>query len=204
MVGNKLDQEAEYREVARAQGEAAAKDLGAIYIETSARTGYNVKELFAIMLQVQFPFMCSIAPLRGVDLASRPSSLSSLLHFEAINPKRSPGTCRPCLPIFAVQVVICFSFANNTSCIVLMYMLRHLECYGTACIPVAYVARPSVYSSELGIELAVNFEDKTTMCSESSLSVRTTLLKLCFACYHRCADVFLIIIVARHRSVPRA
>ena len=45
LVGNKLDLEAK-RAVTKAQGEEKAKAYGAIFLEVSAKTGENVKEIF--------------------------------------------------------------------------------------------------------------------------------------------------------------
>ncbi|OMH82830.1 Ras-related protein Rab-6B [Zancudomyces culisetae] len=45
LVGNKVDISNE-RKVTTEEGEKYARDVGAIFMETSAKTGYNVKELF--------------------------------------------------------------------------------------------------------------------------------------------------------------
>lgn len=45
LVGNKTDLR-DKREVTVDEGEAKAKELGALFIETSAKAGYNVKALF--------------------------------------------------------------------------------------------------------------------------------------------------------------
>lgn len=45
LVGNKTDL-GDKREVTAEEGEAKAKDMGAIFIETSAKAGHNVKNLF--------------------------------------------------------------------------------------------------------------------------------------------------------------
>lgn len=45
LVGNKTDLR-DKREVTVDEGEAKAKELGALFIETSAKAGYNVKVLF--------------------------------------------------------------------------------------------------------------------------------------------------------------
>ena len=45
LVGNKTDL-AEKRQVSIEEGEAKAKELGVMFIETSAKAGYNVKQLF--------------------------------------------------------------------------------------------------------------------------------------------------------------
>jgi Ras-related protein Rab-6A len=45
LVGNKTDL-GDRREVSAEEGEAKAKEMGVIFIETSAKAGYNVKNLF--------------------------------------------------------------------------------------------------------------------------------------------------------------
>lgn len=45
LVGNKTDLQ-DKRQVTPQEGEAKAKEVGAIFIETSAKVGYNVKNMF--------------------------------------------------------------------------------------------------------------------------------------------------------------
>jgi Ras-related protein Rab-6A len=45
LVGNKTDL-GDKREIVEEEGELKAKEVGAIFIETSAKAGYNVKNLF--------------------------------------------------------------------------------------------------------------------------------------------------------------
>ena len=45
LVGNKIDQ-AEKRQVSTDEGQALAKELGVMFIETSAKAGVNIKQLF--------------------------------------------------------------------------------------------------------------------------------------------------------------
>lgn len=45
LVGNKTDL-GDKRQVSEEEGESKAKQVGAIFIETSAKAGYNVKNLF--------------------------------------------------------------------------------------------------------------------------------------------------------------
>ena len=45
LVGNRMDLSSE-RQVTTEEGEAKAKELNTMFIETSAKTGYNVKQLF--------------------------------------------------------------------------------------------------------------------------------------------------------------
>ena len=46
LVGNKADKENSSREVGKEEGQKKAEEIGALYIETSAKSGYNVCELF--------------------------------------------------------------------------------------------------------------------------------------------------------------
>ena len=45
LVGNKIDV-AEKRQVGTEEGQAQAKELGVMFIETSAKAGINVRQLF--------------------------------------------------------------------------------------------------------------------------------------------------------------
>lgn len=45
LVGNKIDM-AEKRQVGTEEGQALAKDLDVMFIETSAKAGINIKQLF--------------------------------------------------------------------------------------------------------------------------------------------------------------
>lgn len=51
LVGNKCD-ESETREVTVEEGEAEAKAWGCHFMETSAKTNHNVKELFQVRLEI--------------------------------------------------------------------------------------------------------------------------------------------------------
>jgi len=51
LVGNKADR-ADDREVLRQAGEAAAKELGCPYLESSAASGENIDAIFASLTQV--------------------------------------------------------------------------------------------------------------------------------------------------------
>ena len=50
LVGNKIDQ-AEKRQVSTDEGQALAKELGVMFIETSAKAGVNIKQLFQNLAQ---------------------------------------------------------------------------------------------------------------------------------------------------------
>ncbi|XP_074133633.1 ras-related protein Rab-41 [Sminthopsis crassicaudata] len=58
LVGNKNDL-GHKREVSSEEGKQKAKDLNVMFIETSAKTGYNVKQLFRRVASV-LPFMNSV------------------------------------------------------------------------------------------------------------------------------------------------
>jgi Ras-related protein Rab-2A len=66
IVGNKTD--CGTRAVRRAEGEAAAAAVGALYIETSARDGTNVEELFTVLCR---------SVLHGIDRGTIVPSPSS-------------------------------------------------------------------------------------------------------------------------------
>ena len=51
LVGNKCDEV--NREVSQAQGAECAKRYNCAFLETSAKTNYNVKELFQELLQLE-------------------------------------------------------------------------------------------------------------------------------------------------------
>ena len=46
LVGNKVDKDEKLRQVTKIEAEECAKSLGAIYWETSAKTGFNVEKMF--------------------------------------------------------------------------------------------------------------------------------------------------------------
>lgn len=50
LVGNKCDESAELKEVTQTEGQAEATRWGVSYMETSAKTSYNVRELFQVSL----------------------------------------------------------------------------------------------------------------------------------------------------------
>lgn len=51
LVGNKIDEPAELREVSSAEGQAQAAEWGVHFMETSAKTNHNVTELFEVHLR---------------------------------------------------------------------------------------------------------------------------------------------------------
>lgn len=50
LVGNKCDESAELREVSSSEGAAEAKSWGVSFMETSAKTNHNVKQLFQVYI----------------------------------------------------------------------------------------------------------------------------------------------------------
>lgn len=48
IVGNKIDESAELRELTHAEGQAQAIEWGVQFMETSAKTNHNVTELFQV------------------------------------------------------------------------------------------------------------------------------------------------------------
>lgn len=53
LVGNKCDESAELREVTTSEGQAQATNWGISFMETSAKTNHNVKQLFQELLNLE-------------------------------------------------------------------------------------------------------------------------------------------------------
>lgn len=53
VVGNKCDESAELREVSMSEGQTQAQDWGVSFMETSAKTNHNVKQLFQELLNLE-------------------------------------------------------------------------------------------------------------------------------------------------------
>ena len=62
LVGNKSDETASLREVTTAEGAALAKQWKCAFMETSAKTDHNVKELFQELLQLERRRNMSLQP----------------------------------------------------------------------------------------------------------------------------------------------
>lgn len=79
LVGNKCDDE-ESRQVSSKQGELLAQELGVPFLESSAKSGYNVSEVFyklaGLILEKSGDDEEANAPQKGVDV-SKGSSISS-------------------------------------------------------------------------------------------------------------------------------
>ncbi|CAG9862326.1 unnamed protein product [Phyllotreta striolata] len=53
LTGNKCDESAELREVSTSEGQAQAAEWGVSFMETSAKTNHNVKQLFQELLNLE-------------------------------------------------------------------------------------------------------------------------------------------------------
>ncbi|XP_056639148.1 GTP-binding protein Di-Ras2 [Diorhabda carinulata] len=53
LTGNKCDESAELREVSTSEGQAQATEWGVSFMETSAKTNHNVKQLFQELLNLE-------------------------------------------------------------------------------------------------------------------------------------------------------
>ncbi|XP_050305100.1 GTP-binding protein Di-Ras2 [Anthonomus grandis grandis] len=53
LTGNKCDESAELREVSTSEGQGQAAEWGVSFMETSAKTNYNVKQLFQELLNLE-------------------------------------------------------------------------------------------------------------------------------------------------------
>jgi DIRAS family, GTP-binding Ras-like 2 len=62
LVGNKCDETASLREVTTSEGAALAKSWKCGFMETSAKTDHNVKELFQELLQLERRRTMSLQP----------------------------------------------------------------------------------------------------------------------------------------------
>lgn len=65
LVGNKIDN-AEKRQVGTEEGQAKAKELDVMFIETSAKTGINIKQLFKNLAE-NLPGNDGMQTLKGGD-----------------------------------------------------------------------------------------------------------------------------------------
>ncbi|KAL7021719.1 hypothetical protein ACKWTF_011994 [Chironomus riparius] len=63
LVGNKIDEPAELREVTHAEGQAQAAEWSVQFMETSAKTNHNVTELFQVMIANKLSFMTKIVTI---------------------------------------------------------------------------------------------------------------------------------------------
>merc|ERR1712183_201755 len=80
LVGNKTDL-ADKRQVSIDEGEKKAKDLNVMFIETSAKTGYNVKQLFRRVA----------AALPGMEPKGQPNEQMEEVVLQPTQPKLDPA-----------------------------------------------------------------------------------------------------------------
>ena len=85
LVGNKTDL-TDKREVTQAEGEAKAKDLSVMFIETSAKNGFKVKELFRRVA----------AALPGMEVASEPKAKEDLVEVTLEETDSAPAEAAAC------------------------------------------------------------------------------------------------------------
>jgi Ras-related protein Rab-6A len=84
LVGNKTDL-ADKRQVSTEEGERKAKELNVMFIETSAKAGYNVKQLFRRIASA----------LPGIDV-EKPSDAKQVVDIGPIKPRQivtDEGSC---------------------------------------------------------------------------------------------------------------
>ncbi|CAF0996274.1 unnamed protein product [Rotaria magnacalcarata] len=81
LVGNKTDL-ADKRQVSTADGEQKAKDFNVMFIETSAKAGYNVKQLFRRVA----------AALPGMDIPETTSEFRNNVILSHVPPKDESNT----------------------------------------------------------------------------------------------------------------
>lgn len=84
LVGNKTDL-TDKRRVSMEQGERRAKELGVLFIESSAKTGHNVKQLFRRVA----------AALPGIDSneEDQPNSINQVIHPKIDDEPQSSCSC---------------------------------------------------------------------------------------------------------------
>uniref|UniRef100_I3J3N9 RAB41, member RAS onco family n=1 Tax=Oreochromis niloticus TaxID=8128 RepID=I3J3N9_ORENI len=85
LVGNKTDLADKSRQITTEEGEQRAKELNVMFIETSAKTGYNVKQLFRRVA----------AALPGMDSTPEKSKEDSIL-FELLSRRNCCHTFLSC------------------------------------------------------------------------------------------------------------
>jgi len=88
LIGNKSDMK-EQRVVPRERGEALAKELGIPFIESSAKTGENVTEIFTII---------SREVMKKTEIEknlnnNKPSTSTSSIHLSSKTPTKSRNGC---------------------------------------------------------------------------------------------------------------
>jgi GTPase SAR1 family protein len=76
LVGNKTDMSVvpDKRQVSSEEGEAKAKEEGVLFMETSAKGGYNIKQVRSSCRAWAHPLRASISPSLSLSLHPLPSS----------------------------------------------------------------------------------------------------------------------------------
>lgn len=72
VVGNKIDEPAELRELSHAEGTAQAGEWGVQFMETSAKTNHNVTELFQVNLKLTKAVKSNWIPLGTLKHGEEP------------------------------------------------------------------------------------------------------------------------------------
>lgn len=88
LVANKIDQ-TEKRQVTSEEGEKKARDYGVMFIETSAKTGHNVKALFR-KLALALPGM---EQGQAAQPTATPAGGSKAVDVTVQPPPPTPGSC---------------------------------------------------------------------------------------------------------------
>jgi len=113
LVGNKADLAKQMREVGENEGEEYAESLGAFYKETSARTGYNVQELFKELCRRLEKPELQVAADSGLneDGIIGDSGLRVRLHDRTKHPRRGccswdSGFCWVAFALFSINFLL--------------------------------------------------------------------------------------------------
>lgn len=92
LVGNKTDLSEEKRQVSTEEGERKAKELNVMFIETSAKAGYNVKQLFR-RVAAALPGMESSVEASGGGPGAKPDMQEVVLKDEKIPDRQMDSGC---------------------------------------------------------------------------------------------------------------
>uniref|UniRef100_J3LKV2 Uncharacterized protein n=1 Tax=Oryza brachyantha TaxID=4533 RepID=J3LKV2_ORYBR len=94
LVGNKTDL-VDKRQVSTDEGEAKAQEQGAMFLETSARAGYNIKPLFR-KIAASLPGMDALSSARQedmVDINLRPAASGQIPSGAEAQAEQKAGGC---------------------------------------------------------------------------------------------------------------
>lgn len=95
LVGNKTDL-SDRRHVSVEEGEALAKEEGVLFMETSAKAGYNIKALFR-RIATELPGMETTAPVRDQNCARAAA---------ADPPSRAAATLMPAVALAVIDITL--------------------------------------------------------------------------------------------------